>query len=158
MAKAHRLTPLTRARLWGTRGEQETTLGAPAPSTLFADAQCGRFYESDPKTHKVDPMHFHCGIFYDNKKTGNKANAVVQPPSGRAHSPGLCPQRMRRSWAKRKSPLPSQAGKQSCLRALTLIPDFPNGGGRGSPRGKWFKQTERTKRAQHQDWLGPRGP
>lgn len=27
MAKAHRLTPLTRAMLWSRRGEQETTLG-----------------------------------------------------------------------------------------------------------------------------------
>lgn len=38
MAKAHRLTPLTRARLWGTRGEQETTLGSTG--TIYPVCTC----------------------------------------------------------------------------------------------------------------------
>lgn len=49
-----------------------------------------------------------------------------------------------------RAPSHLRLGSSPSLRALTLIPDFPSGGGRGSPRGKWFKQTERTKRAQHQ--------
>lgn len=35
--------PLPGARLRGMRGQQETARGAPAPSTLFADAQYCRF-------------------------------------------------------------------------------------------------------------------
>lgn len=93
-------------------------------------------------------MDFRCRVIYDNKKTGNNANAVVQPPSGIAHSAQARrhPSGLELGW---KGPLPSQAEKFS-LRALALILDFPSGGGGESPRGKWFKQTEQIERAKHQ--------
>lgn len=49
-----------------------------------------------------------------------------------------------------RAPSHRRLGSSPSLRALTSTPDFPGGGGRGSPRGKGFKQTEQTQRAQRQ--------
>lgn len=49
----------------------------------------------------------------------------------------------------------AHVGLSSSQRALALILDFARGGTkRGSPRGKRFKQTEQTRRAEHEaEWV-----